>query len=311
MRYLTFILSLWLLSSLRAQESWTLLPQVAVTSDGVYLSDLLQGGAGEQLPRLRLTNAPAFGKFGTISRADILAIAHAADAEFASLNIEGPERIRITRASRVLQESELKTLLTDTIQSTVVKERGDLELRFTRAWIPLRVPDELLTLKILELPTSGIASQLICKIELLCGDQSCGIFSLPLQAFLWREVYVAAGTVLRGQLLREAQLTRERRDLLVTRDPLWELPLDNPYIELAENIRAGYPITSRSLRLRSVVKRGRHLDALLETDGLKVTAKVEALEDGIPGQVVRVRNIRSKRELKGRVQDEQTIQVLF
>jgi flagella basal body P-ring formation protein FlgA len=31
------------------------------------------------------------------------------------------------------------------------------------------------------------------------------------------------------------------------------------------------------------------------------------LEEGVPGQLVRVRNLQSRRELRGKVQDEQTI----
>jgi flagella basal body P-ring formation protein FlgA len=39
--------------------------------------------------------------------------------------------------------------------------------------------------------------------------------------------------------------------------------------------------------------------------------KAEALEDGVPGQIVRVRNLQSRREFKGKVQDEQTVLVIF
>jgi flagella basal body P-ring formation protein FlgA len=40
-----------------------------------------------------------------------------------------------------------------------------------------------------------------------------------------------------------------------------------------------------------------------------VSMKVEALENGARGQVVRVRNVYSRKELKGKVEDEHTILV--
>ena len=40
-----------------------------------------------------------------------------------------------------------------------------------------------------------------------------------------------------------------------------------------------------------------------------LTVKVEVLEDGLPGQTIRVRNLKSKREFRGKVQNEETIHV--
>jgi len=53
------------------------------------------------------------------------------------------------------------------------------------------------------------------------------------------------------------------------------------------------------------------VDAIARDDALMISVKAEALEDGVPGQLVRVRNVRSKREFKGKVQDEQTVLVAF
>jgi flagella basal body P-ring formation protein FlgA len=35
--------------------------------------------------------------------------------------------------------------------------------------------------------------------------------------------------------------------------------------------------------------------------------KAEAMEDGLPGQIIRVRNSKSKREFRGKVQNESTV----
>ena len=51
------------------------------------------------------------------------------------------------------------------------------------------------------------------------------------------------------------------------------------------------------------------LDAQIQSGPLTILVKVEALEDGLPGQTVRVRNIKSRREFRGKVKDEETIAV--
>jgi flagella basal body P-ring formation protein FlgA len=46
---------------------------------------------------------------------------------------------------------------------------------------------------------------------------------------------------------------------------------------------------------------------VLEDGALIISLKVETLQDGLPGQLVRVRNLRTRRELMGKVLDEKTI----
>jgi flagella basal body P-ring formation protein FlgA len=98
---------------------------------------------------------------------------------------------------------------------------------------------------------------------------------------------------------------------LNNRDYLVAVPENDPYVELRENLPAGAQLTARALRLRSVIKRGRQVDALFQDESLTIAVKAEALEDGVPGQIVRVRNLQSRREFKGKVQDEQTVLVMF
>ena len=69
------------------------------------------------------------------------------------------------------------------------------------------------------------------------------------------------------------------------------------------------PLTTRSFRVRPLIFRGQTLEALVTDGALQITTKVEALEDGLPGQFVRVRNPQSRREFRGKVQNENTILV--
>jgi flagella basal body P-ring formation protein FlgA len=210
-----------------------------------------------------------------------------------------------------VDESAIKDLLTSALQQEYVKERGDLELRIARPWNGLAVPDDPLMIKIVEMPSLGVAPHFICRFELLVGGESYGTFQQPLQARIWREVYVARSGLTRGQLLRDADVGLERRDILSLREFMTDAPTDDPFVELRENVQSGNVLTQRSLRLRAVVKRGRMVDALVQDDALTISVKAEVLEDGVPGQLVRLRNLRSKREFRGKVQDEQTVTVVF
>ncbi len=67
------------------------------------------------------------------------------------------------------------------------------------------------------------------------------------------------------------------------------------------------PVLNRSVRVRPVIRRGQVVDGVYQDGSLSISLKVETLEDGLLGQTVRVRNPKTKRELYGKVQNEQTV----
>jgi flagella basal body P-ring formation protein FlgA len=111
----------------------------------------------------------------------------------------------------------------------------------------------------------------------------------------------------RGNPLRDSEITTERRDVLSLREPLDESALKNPSLELVESVQAGQPVLARSVRTKPVVLRGQFVDGLVRDGSLNIALKVEVLADGLPGQTVRVRNPKTKREFYAKVQDEQTV----
>jgi flagella basal body P-ring formation protein FlgA len=198
-------------------------------------------------------------------------------------------------------------MLTATLQKEFVKTRGELELRLTRAWAPIQVPDGPLTLKVSELPAVGVCSTFIPTVELWDGRHQVGSWQVAVQASIWRDVPIARSTLTRGQPLKDADITMERRDLLLTRDVYLNFPTTDDSLEFVENVPLGMPVLNRVIRVRPLILRGRVVEAVYQDGSLSISLKVETLEDGSLGQTVRVRNPITKRELYGKVQNEQTV----
>ncbi len=208
---------------------------------------------------------------------------------------------------RSFSESDLLELLTATLQSDYVKDKGELELRLTRPWTTCKVPDEPLTIKVLDIPTMGVTPTFILRFELRTAQQSLGTWQTSVQARVWREIWVARSAVKRGELVADAPLDHQRRDVLTLREPLAEFAPGDTTLELAEPLQSGSPLLARSIKVRPVIHRGQPADALVQDGALSISMKVEALEDGVPGQIIRARNFQTRRDLRGKVLDEQTI----
>ena len=287
---------------------WSLLPAVQVDATGIFLDQIVAGATAET-PHIRLAPAPVANRAVTFTTAQINDLLQQSAPELVSTNWSGAAQVKISRRTRALTESEIKELLVASLQQNYVKERGELELRFSRPVPATIVIDEPLTVKLLDLPTAGVTANFIARFELRAGEEVAGTWQIPVTANIWREVYVASSALKRGQLVRDADLSRERRDMLALRDAVATVELDNPFLELSENIPAGMALNSRSFRLRPIVHRGKVADAIVRDGPLSVSVKVEILEDGLPGQTIRVRNLKSKREFRGKVQNEETIHV--
>lgn len=285
-----------------------LLSAAQVDSAGIFLHQLLQT---EDARCSNILVAPAPGPTQTLvlSRAQIAAAAAKRFPQLVLTNWSGAEQVRVSRRVRPLPEIELQEQLTQLLQNQFVREQGTLELTLGRPWATLSVPDEPVTIKVLDLPTAGVTPSFILRFEVRTEKESLGTWTMPLKAQIWREVWVARSPQPRGCSLRDADLQLEKRDLLQLREPFLARELSDSALELAENLSTGAPLLRRSVRLRPVIFRGRMLDAVVQEGALLITVRVEALEDGLPGQLIRVRNSKSRVEFRGKVQNEQTVTV--
>ena len=278
-----------------------------VRSEGVFSTELIQGIPA--LPRIRVAPAPQVGAWSQLSRTSVVEALRIAGVDLSLVRWTGPESARISRAMRELGEAEVRDQITQELQRRFARNGGEIEVRLSRPWRSVSIPDESLDIRLLDLPPAGLQSLISLKVEGLVGGDAVGSWFQPIQVRHWCEVPVAAAALRRGQPLVEVETVLERRDVLVSRGILKALPKAVQDYELAEGLAPGQAFSDRTLRLKTVVFRGRRVDARIQAGTLEITTKVEALEDGYPGQSIRVRNPLSKREFRGVVQGEDSVLV--
>ncbi len=291
-------------------DSWTLLPQAQVDSSGVFLDQIAAAsGATQVLPHVRLARAPRAGQTVSYSRSEVAGLAHSCATGLLMTNWGGATAVRVSRRLRAFEDSDLLDLLTAVLQKEYVKSQGELELHLTRPWAKPQVPDEPLTLKVVEMPSMGVSPSFVVSFELWDGKERVGNWQAPVQAAVWRDIPVAHSTLQRGQSLKDADMTMERSDVLIQRDAFLNFPTSDDSLELTESIPAGRPVLNRCVRVRPLILRGQMVEAVFQEGTLGISLIVETLEDGVLGQTVRVRNPKTKREIHGKVENEKTIRI--
>ncbi len=286
-----------------------LVAEVAVDAQGILLPRVANPIPGVSLPAIKIGDAPGVGAPIFLTQREIQERLAKLAPGLHVTNWTGADRVRVVRKSRLLTEPELLELLTASLQAEWVKEAGDVEIKLLRAFPPIQVPEGPIHGKVVGLPPGSLSPNMSLRFELVAGQELVGTWNTFVKLQVLRDVFIAQRNLRKGDPLQAVDFIRERRDLLVCRDALIELPTYEQAIELVEPVPTGAILKARSLRLRPVVQRGDILDALVQDGSLSITVKVEALESGAPGQSVRVRNPITKKEIRGKVRDEQTVLV--
>jgi len=118
----------------------------------------------------------------------------------------------------------------------------------------------------------------------------------------FQNIVVARRDIAQGELFTDENVIERRLD--VTAMSPGNLLLDKGGLagkKAARSIRLGMPITRQMVVIPPVIKRGTIVQVIYQTPFLSLSANGVAQEDGVPGRIIRLRNVDSGREVVGEV----------
>ena len=292
----------------QARAEFVLKSKCEVGSDGVYLSDLVDAESGAPIPAIQIDRSPKWGAVHEFTSEDLIQLINEKAQAVKVRAKVGGKKIIVTRKGRALEADEVLEALKVELSGTPFYSDGELEMEFVREWKPLLIPDGPLELKLLT-KLSYRSSQTTLRFQLSDGGLPIGSFGSYVKISLWKDVWVASKSVARGMSLPEAKLQRQRMDIIKNRRELWDGSPSDSRFWFQEFISPGRIVYARSVGVKPVVRRNGLAKAIITNGVLTVSANVKVLEDGAPGDVVRVQNISTRKELIGEVIDENTVKI--
>lgn len=210
---------------------------------------------------------------------------------------------------RLMTATELLPLLRDALIRSYPNLDGTLELEPARQPTATTVPSGRdLTVRILFAPPAP-TTFLSARYELRAGDKRVGEGTAFFKASVMRDVWVAQGRGQRGETLDALILARQRRNVINLRQPFWDGRKADSSLCLRQNLLPGSIVFDYHVRRTPAVKRGQLIDAVVRAGTLYIAVQVEVMQDGAVGETIRVRNTKSRREIRARVIDGGTVQV--
>ncbi len=189
--------------------------------------------------------------------------------------------------------------------------QGELRVSLARPWVALQLQSPDFFAECVQLPPSGLASNMPVIVRGVSGGKIVGEWPLQLKVQVWQDAWVAPQRFERGQVLSRGMLTIQKMDILREPNPLITEEQDISGFELAQAVQQGRPITRRDLVERTLVKKGQFVDAIGNEGALSLRMRAVAVEGGPAGAVIRVRNVDTRKEFFAQVINENQVQVRF
>ena len=280
------------------------LPEVIYANgDSFTLGQVSRITGGQLRTRNILAEVKIFAERGRLSRDEVLRAIEDSDASDARIELYMPRYVRIESPGYEGNFTETSAAQPRTAQSLapLIKRLaswdGGVEVS---AGSP--VPDGELVDPAAIIPGTQAAT-------LRFRDSSGRVRTLGVRLTWTQNVVIASRSIKKGDRLTAGSLIV--RPMTVTRAGKYPSSIAEVAGSIAgRNIQQGEPVQLRDITSSSIIKKGRQVKIIARYGGITVTAEGILLEDGSPGDWVKVRRADDKRvTLRARIINENTVEI--
>jgi flagella basal body P-ring formation protein FlgA len=188
---------------------------------------------------------------------------------------------------------------------------GELKLELVSQWQTLKLSSPSFIVQLTDLPPGGLSRSFGLRFKIVSGADTFGPFQVFVRAQLWQEVWVAATRLERGQALDRTQVTPQKVDIFQERLPLISTAVDPGTLELTASVSAGRTLSRMEAIGRPLIRKGQFVEAVAQHGAMSISMKALALENGAAGDLIRLRNVESRKDFNAQVLNENKVQVRF
>jgi len=215
-------------------------------------------------------------------------------------------------AMREVPATKLIPLIAEALSKSLEIDQGKLVLEPSRAMNPVSVPKDTanITIKLITQPYTRPTSFMKAQYTVLADGLTSGTHTSYFKVQLIQPVWIAQKVAQRGKTMGESKLIQKKTDVINLRDVVWSGKPDQT-LQFVTTVSAGTVIQERHLRRTPAILRNQTVEAVLEHKTLEIRLRAIALEDGAPGDVIRLRNSSSSKEIRGKVINNREVKVNY
>lgn len=273
---------------------------VLVAADIVRIGDLVENaGAAAGIAVFR---SPDLGHTGSVAVARVTEALRAHNV--IGVDTRGLTEISVTRASRAIGVKELEANIARVLAARYgLRDADSLSVTFDRDVRALHVdPATGADLQVTRASFEPRSGRFDVVLQTGSGSAAQGAhipFRLTGVAVETQEAAVVLRPVSRGEVLRESDITIERRPKTEISGEVLRDPEAAIGFAVRQSLQAGQIIRRTDLTKPQLVHRNEPVIMVFEQPGVMLTLRGKALESGAEGDTVNVTNLQSKKTLQG------------
>ena len=267
------------------------------------IADISPAEKARDLADLALFSAPAHGEERCYRSATLRAYVRDAvrgQAGPESIIFGGADAVCIRHGAMVVEDNEIVGVINEHLESAI-GHMGAQKLRFVPRNTPeaLSLPDGDVDFEVIFPNPDVISSRQATLIVRVDGRVRHNI-SVPgkIQAFV--PVVVTAGNLGRGDVIDAGDVRVELKNLNGLKNPVTDKQ-DAIGMKLRRPLSVNRVISENDLDLPVLVERRQMITLVANRGALEITTKGQAMASGRRGDIVMIKNLRSDREVPGRV----------
>ncbi len=210
----------------------------------------------------------------------------------------------------VILDAELLEKKIASVLSHRYQASGYILARLSREWKPLNVPVDW-EFKFQQSIPDELSANAFVRFSISSDGLDLGEWGYPVKCSQMVDVAVAKVPLNRGNRITPDLFSSSVMDALGSgaNCVLSDARL-NGY-QVASSLKPGTVLKWSHLSKVTLVRKGQVVNVFASGKGIFVEMKGQAMEDGVEGSFVRIRNISSKREFQAKVLNENSVKVYF
>jgi flagella basal body P-ring formation protein FlgA len=257
-----------------------------------------------ELRKIALGDSPKAGDTATLEGVSILDKLRDAGVRLDSVLYTFPKQVRVTRAYREVSQDELERAL----KSFLTLQERKIDVRHLIADKPVRVPADSLSIEVVNLQSTRPGHFGVDYRSRAAGGSEVR-FQMKALADEWRMMPTAVKPIKRGDVVTASDLRLTKvNGTAVSSDSLEELGDIVGRVALRD-VGQGEIFNAKAVKIPPVVDQGSRVTMVFKRGRLEATARGVALEDGLEGQEINVRNEASKKVVRARVKERGLVSV--
>ena len=211
-------------------------------------------------------------------------------------------------ATKEISSRQLLSMVTENLQKTFEINDAKLVLSPTRQLPAVPVPaDAHVEVQIVSHQPNGPAAFIRTQYALLVDGRRMGEWTGFFRAQLLKEVWLAGKIAPRHATLDKVKLIRKKVDVINLRTGVWEGKPDST-LQLTQGLSTGMVLLPRHVRRTPVILRNQLVTGVLIYKALRIElSNLLALEEGAPGDTIRLRNNSSFKEIRGKIINDRSV----